>query len=489
MAQDPLTGRFLPKGITVRSRIPAELTVRDPGGRFIGGDRHDAIVNAFRDYRSVSATDRTIYDSWRFLMTGKSPGVRDEPPSAGEEDILGRWIHDPTLTGDSSRIARLQQILAFAPVRGGGLVAPEWICTHDLFAIRPLRANRIPSRWHAVSPHLRVEGVGEDLKHSTERLSPWLVGEGIKTVYGRTSLRRVADLQEWRRVCPSLPETTEACAEELLALGRSFGIAPGVTPASMAWRYFRSFLTDRLPPLPVEAMAMCENATAEYVILGPNVRGEATSYIYDLNAAYAHWLRDWPDLSMGRWVPTDRWRGPIGIYHHRTGTIGGQALWEAWDVEPYKTWREEIDGGYVWEGDWNTDSPSQRFVDACLQYTGPADKLARRFPALVVGKSRSAEWCDTILYVRGSYYPAFWANIVGALQARMHTTLRRVRWIAAYIDAVHLRDPLPAEWLGTAPGLWKLIDSGPTNYWSTGNWHSPHEERHQGRKTIETEAS
>lgn len=496
MARDPLTGRNLPRGVKVVGRVPPRFEVRDLSNRFLPSYVADAVVRDTRDL-PLSREDRIISMAWRAMETGMTQGATPRDLSAQEQELISDWLAGRNIHGkmstdprdDPSRIERLRAIALFG---GGG--------SHHIldFAVGAL-GRIVPGSRNPRKPPEDAFVVTRETIKRKERKGRWLVSEeatpNLPRFWNATRTRqgivvyeghepyRVANMEDWRAVDPSLPSDTLACAQAILRVGVQLGLHPGLTPAGLAWRYLRTFVKDWSAYHPAEANRMCANTNQlTYFIFSPGHKKEATAYIYDMNCAYGAFLREVPDLSTGQIVHVSKWAGPFGIYESEGNVISGLALAEGLGDRYYERLMDHITEGWAWVGDWNAPSPFRRFVETCYGWQGPHPKLLRRFPALVVGKTASIQFIDEewVAWPAASYYPMIWTNVTGGLFGRMLKTARESDMICAYIDNLHTRTPLDPCLIGEGIGYFKLVDVGATRYEGLNRFQSPHLERHQG---------
>jgi len=203
-----------------------------------------------------------------------------------------------------------------------------------------------------------------------------------------------------------------------------------------------------------------------------------------LNAAYASFLRWWPDLTLGDWFPTRELRDE-GIYS--VASRFGQTILtgsELVELSGHDLGGVDILDGWAWLGNRDPEqSPFRAFVGFCLSYQGPHRQFVRRLVPLLVGKTRAGRWIGRTWYASASACPILYASVVSALWQRMYRTARPLgadlRY--AFVDSLHTTAPLPEAELGREPGQWKLEETGPIEYLRPfGWWRSSTTYRHQG---------
>lgn len=476
LRRDPVSGKILP------AWMDAAENVFDADGNPVHEEVRAGAIRAFRYPKRAKRVERLYLEVLRAVHKGRS--IVDDL-SEGELETLNKWLHVPEAFMDSRRI-RIADILSNPS--GGAPIAAWNISLQEVRRVRPLGTRgRLPHDGFYIVRD-------KELPHGIERYleGMWLVTDDpdLRLVIGRKSFRKVSFLGDWRFTDDSLPDDTEACASTLLSMSREVGVRLTQTPAQYGWHIMQQYQTGRWPLLDHEACAMAMEASPGYVIGGPTQTGMVDSHIYDLNDAYATWLRWWPDLSLGHWEPVTEYEGPFGVYLHSfrsprrepMGIVLGQPLAET--VNPFmKEMQKSVIGGFAWQADRLTadDTPWEKFVAFCHVYDGPARKVVKRAPVFVVGKSRSATWDGDVYNGNSCFYPLIWSNVVAGLNCYMQDMVSRYRPHMVYIDCVHVPAALPESICGKEVGQWKLLDAGLTEYSSLGNWKSPHlPARHQG---------
>jgi hypothetical protein len=493
--RDPLSGKFLPDGVDVRPRplgFGYQYIVRDSEGKRIPEEIARAIVNAIRGNRSpepVGVNDRLLYRVWK----AERKGTTQRPGEEGEEDLTDRQrkrlrgiLRIPNVRRNDSVINAATNIAFFGPGSiGGGSDAPHEIWEH--VTPPPLRPS--VARWAA-------RGLTSAVVHDGD-ISDARIVAGARDLWARVYRSsgddiRAAPLDAWRAFDHTLPQEDAEAVREIAAMYETLGISPGrvIAPGVAAYKLLRQFYVRPRRALTRWLLQWCETVLAEPLYRWPERSEVVESYIYDMNTAYASFLIRLPDGLWGEWRRTDRYEGSWGIYRwERDGRSGYLAGLEIEEDPDCGRCVEAIGDGWVWDGEPGV--AHERFVRACLTYEGPARGVVRRFPVIVVGKSWSrSEWAGT-LYWNSCAYPPLYIQVVRATAARVSHMYRETASIAAYVDSLHVRTPLPAWAVGEEPGRWRLDHHGTMVYSASTGWYAAEDAggpvRHPGLHATDEE--